>query len=189
MARNAKSFPKQAKKVFQGQIFDVYQWEQELFDGSSSIFEGISRTDTAHTIGIMPDGRILLTEDEQPGRRAVITPPGGQLDGGEQPEAAARREFLEETGYEIGEVVFWHEYQPGTKLDWKIYAFIGRGIKKIQEPRPEAGEKIKTMFFTFDEFLQLGRNEKMRDRVIRIILLEALLDKGKRDELERLLYG
>lgn len=31
--------PPQAKKVFTGQIFDVYQWEQEMYDGSFETFE------------------------------------------------------------------------------------------------------------------------------------------------------
>ena len=31
--------PKQAKRVFKGVIFDVYQWEQEMFDGTKEIFE------------------------------------------------------------------------------------------------------------------------------------------------------
>ena len=46
---------------------------------------------------------------------------------------------------------------------------------------PEGGEKIRVLNFTFDEFLELGTNPKMRDLVIRIILLEAQIDKKKRE--------
>ena len=30
--------PEQAKKVFDGEIFDVYQWDQEMYDGSTETF-------------------------------------------------------------------------------------------------------------------------------------------------------
>ena len=190
MARNAKSFPKQAKKVFQGQIFDVYQWEQELFDGSTAIYESLARPDSVQTVGALDDGKILMIEDEQPNREAIITAAGGKADvAGESPEEAAKREFLEETGYEVGELVPWYSYAEHSKINWFVYVFIGRKLRKVQEPELEAGERIKLLPYEFDDFLQLGRNEKLRDRMTRICLLEALVDKKKRDELERLLYG
>lgn len=184
-----KPLPKEAKRVFEGKIFDVYQWDQKLFDGSTAIFERLSRRGSVHTVGILPDERILLTEDTQPDRGAVITPAGGQVDAGETPEIAARREFLEETGYEIGELIAWHSYRPSNKIEWDVHAFIGRNISYAQEPEPEAGEKISVLTFTFEEFLELGHNPKMRDSYIRILLLEAKLDPEKKEALHQTLYG
>lgn len=182
-------FPKESKKVFQGTIFSVWQWKQKLFDGSTAIFEGIGRVDTVHTIGILDDGRILLIDDEQPHRKSIITPAGGMVDQGEAPEAAAKREFLEETGYQIRTLVPWHKYQPSEKYQYLIRAYVGRGLKKVSEPTLGAGEKIKVLTFTFDEFLELGRNSKMRDLAIRNYLLEAQLDNRKKRELKKLFYG
>jgi hypothetical protein len=36
--------PNHARIVFHGQLFDVYQWEQKLFNGKTAIFEKIKRS-------------------------------------------------------------------------------------------------------------------------------------------------
>lgn len=160
-----------------------------MYDGSSATFEALSRADTAHAVGVLPNGMILLTEDEQPNRPAVLTPAGGVIERGESPAAAAQREFLEETGYRIGTLVPWHQYQPSHRIAWTVHAFIGRDLAKVSDPQLEAGERIALRTYTFEEFLSLGREQRLRDLVIRIILLEALLDSQKKIALSSLLYG
>src|SRR5258708_7335821 len=93
-----------SKKVFQGEIFSVWQWEQEMFDGSKKTFERITRNDAASMIGVLPDKKIVLVWDQQPDRSGVLTPAGGGIEEGESPEEGAKREFREETGY-VAEIV------------------------------------------------------------------------------------
>lgn len=181
--------PSKAKKVFEGKIYSIWQWNQRLYDGTETVFERLKRRDTVHTIGVLEDGKILLALDEQPDRGPVITPAGGQIDPGETPEEAAKREFREELSYEIGELVPWHTYQPSGKIDWTVYAFVGRQLSPVSGVHPEAGEKIQPLLFTFEEFLQLGSDARLRDYLLRIILLEAQLDRKRRMALEKILYG
>jgi ADP-ribose pyrophosphatase len=61
------NIPKHAKKVFSGIIFDVYHWEQELYDGTSTTFEALKRRGTAIVLPILYNGNILLCIQEQPG--------------------------------------------------------------------------------------------------------------------------
>jgi ADP-ribose pyrophosphatase len=177
------------KKVFQGKIFSVWQWEQELFDGSTATFECVGRPDYACAIGILPDHKILLVEDTQPDREAVITPAGGGVEEGEEPEAAARREFREETGYEAGRMQPWMTFRPHHKVDMHTHIFLARDLQKKGEPTLEAGEKVRMLEYGFDDFLQLGHDIKLRELRLRIILLEALLDSTKRRSLYNLLFN
>lgn len=177
------------KKVFQGEIFSIWQWEQEMFDGSMRTYEKAARTNGGRVIGVMPDKRILLVEDDQPDRGIAFGPAGGQLEEGETPEEGAKREFFEETGYEAETLIPFYINAAGFRVDVQVDVFIGKGLIKKGEPQQSAGEKITIRFFTFDEFLALGSDERLRDLNLRIILLEAQLDPKKKEELYQLLYG
>src|SRR3989344_9504870 len=105
--KSKQPMPDNAKRVFKGVIFDVYQWEQEMFDGSKATFEKLKRPDTVVIFGVLPDGKIILTEQEQPSKEPFIGATGGRVDEGEEILAAAKRELLEESGYEAEEFILW----------------------------------------------------------------------------------
>lgn len=177
------------KKVFQGDIFSVWQWDQTLYDGSTKVFEKVQRMDAAFIIGVLPDKRILLIWDEQPDRDGALGPAGGKVEEGEEPLDAAAREFLEETGYKATTIEPWISFAPYGKMIFTIHCFIGKGAEKVSEPNLEAGERITPRFFTFDEFIALGQEETLRSLHLRVILLEAQLDSKKKDILYQQLYG
>lgn len=184
-----KPIPREAKKMFQGEKYSVWQWEQKLYDGSTATFEGIKRADTVQVFGVLPDNSIILVDDLQPHRDAVITPAGGAVEEGEEPAEAGKREFLEETGYEVGTLVPWYSYRPGATTESTIHVYIGRDLKNTGKQSLEPGENIKVIKYTFNEFIALGGDVNVRDLVLRIILLEAQLDDKKKAELKTILYG
>ena len=157
------TIPEKAKLVFKGQIFDVYQWEQEMFDGSKAIFEKLKRPDTVQIIAVTEDKKILVQEEQQPGGDLFFGLPGGRVDEDEDIEIAAKRELLEETGYEANDMKLIREKRMHGKIDWVIYHFVATGCRKTSEPHLDSGEKIKTMLVNFDEFLNLADHHKNRD--------------------------
>jgi len=184
------NIPKGAQRTFEGAIFDVYQWEQELYDGSTETFERIVRPDTVAVFPILENNDIFLVKDTQPQRDTVITAPTGRIEEGETPEEATRRELLEETGLSANTLTLWHSYQLTSKLDWFVYVFIGRGCKKINEPTPDAGEKIEPYPVSFDALSELVVSGKMRgDGFLERIFLEARHDQKKMDELKAKFFG
>ena len=54
-----------AKLTFKGKVFEVWQWEQKLFDGSIKIFEQLKRQNTAQVISVVGD-YILIQLESQP---------------------------------------------------------------------------------------------------------------------------
>lgn len=184
-----KSIPRGAKKMFQGERYSVWQWQQKLYDGSTTTFEALGRPSTAQVVGVLPNNEIVLVDDVQPHRDAVITAAGGAIEEGEEPAEAGKREFLEETGYETGTLVPWYSFRPSATIDSVVYVYIGRDLKKAGGQKLEPGEKIKVLNYTFDEFIALGGDVNMRDLFMRIILLEAQLDDKKKTELKNLIYG
>ena len=179
--------PKEAKCVFKGILFDVYQWEQEMFDGTKKTFEKLKRKDSANIIPIREDGRVILIEETQPGRDNFITTPGGQIENDEKPEDGARRELLEETGYTCERMDVWLHVQPyGNKIDWTVYSFIARGCKSIGAQKLDSGERISLKPVTVDEFFDIAMHDtSYRNTEITLACLRAA-EKGELEKLKQL---
>ncbi len=178
--------PPHARKVFSGILFDVYQWEQELFDGTKTTFEKLVRPDTVVVYPVLPDGRIVLTRQEQPGKAPFLGAAGGRVDAGEDPLEAAHRELREETGYTAKHMKLIDARHWTSKIDWVVYSFVATGITEGGERNLDAGEKIDLMPVTFDEFLEIGCREKFLEKELMPKLYEARLDKEKYEELKKL---
>lgn len=184
--KSNQPIPPHAKRVFKGVMFDVYQWEQELFNGKKEIFEKIKRPDTVNVIPVTTDGKIVISKQKQPGTTPFLGGLGGRIDEGESPLQAAKRELLEEAGMEANEYVLWDAIQPSDKIEWAIYSFIAKGCKKIQEPHLDAGEDIELMDVSFDEFLKLTANEQYRDLEVSLKVFRMINDPKKLEETRKL---
>lgn len=184
--KSAQPIPDHAKKVFTGKLFDVYQWEQQLYDGTTAIFEKLKRPDTVVVFGVLPDGRILLTKQEQPGKAPFIGAAGGRVDEGEETLAAAKRELLEETGYEADSWVLWDAQQPTSKIEWAVYTFIAKGLRKVAELNLDGGERVEVMAVSFDEFKRIASDGSFSEKEIIPKVLEARLYPEKERVLREL---
>ena len=184
--KSKQPLPDNAKVIFKGKLFDVYQWEQELFDGSKTIFEKLKRPDTVVIFPVLPDGKILLIKQEQPGKGLFISTPGGRVDEGEEILAAAKRELLEETGYEAEEYILWDSQQPVSKIEWAVYTFVAKGLKKVSEANPDAGEKVEPFLVNLDELIDVAVKKEFSERELVNKFVEAKYDPEKRKELEKL---
>lgn len=187
--KSKQPLPKNAKKVFEGIIFDVYQWQQRMFDGSFATFEKIKRPDTVVVFPILDDGKIILTKQEQPGKEPFIGATGGIVEKEETIIEASKRELLEESGYEAKELVFWKSLQPIGKIEWSVYVFVARGLTKVAELKLDSGEKIELLTVSFDEFLQIASQPNFYEQEIYRDVAEAIADPKKKEELKKFMIG
>ena len=179
--------PEHAKKVFSGEVFDVFQWEQTLYDGSTTIFESLRRPDTVAVVPVTPEGKIVVLRQEQPTLAAFWCVPGGQLDAGEDPEVGAARELLEETGYAAETLLLWTAEQPLTKIDWALYLFVGRNARKVAAQHTDAGEKIDVHEVSFEEFLPMVLRPDFRTKELFDAVLLAQAEVEGREKLRNFL--
>ncbi len=171
--------PPQAKKVFTGEIFDVYQWEQVMFDGTKQMFEKLTRRDTASVIAVTKEGNILITDQEQPGTKKAFCLPGGRVDEGETPLETAKRELLEETGYAGEDWTIFREFARYSKIDYCFYVYISRGVVKQIDSKLDPGEKIDVREVPFDEFMDILVDEKFEDNDLALHILRLQKDPDK----------
>jgi 8-oxo-dGTP pyrophosphatase MutT (NUDIX family) len=92
------------------------------------------------------DSALMQLRDNKPGLNAagLWVFPGGHCEPGESAESAARREFLEETGYVCGEICWvgsfpWPSDDHHVLYDLQIYAARYDGIQPV---RCFEGQKI-----------------------------------------------
>lgn len=179
--------PPHAKRVFKGIIFDVYQWEQELFDGSMATFEAIKRVGTVQVIPTIGD-KALLAYEEQPAKSPSFSFFGGRMEEDEEPLDAAKRELLEETGLTSDEWELYKEYGSEGKIIWPMYLFIARNCRQTAEPHLDPGEKIERKEFEFAEFMDMVTREDFLGQPIKDELYRLRQTPEKLGEFKNKLF-
>jgi ADP-ribose pyrophosphatase len=98
-------------------------------------------------VAVTPDGRIPLVRQYRPAVETdVLELPSGAIEPGESPEAAARRELLEESGCEAGELVplGWLHVDSG-RLETQQWAFFAPDARVVNE-HPTGDEELELTF-------------------------------------------
>ena len=176
--------PQDAKKVFDGKLFDVFQWEQEQYDGTKRTFEKVKRPDTVYILPVTDDGKIIICRQVQPGSQSYYGLLGGRVEKDENVADAAKRELQEEAGIVVNNLKLWKSFQFLPKIDWAIYIFIGNNIS-YESTHLDPGEKIELVYLTIDELVLLASKEHFGDVEIALCLLRTAMDQNEFESLKR----
>lgn len=160
--KNAKLIPPQAERVFKGILYDVYHWQQEMFDGTNATFEMLKRPDTVKVIAVK-DNKIVIIDQEQPDYGPFYDLPGGRHDEENETELdAAKRELLEETGLAFQSWRLLDVDQPHHKVEGFVYLFLATDFLSQTDQKLDAGEKIQVELVDFDRMKALTHDSKAR---------------------------
>lgn len=181
--------PANAKKVFEGVIHDVYQWEQKLYDGSYATFEKVIRTPSVQILVITDDRKIILFDEDQPPDKKFISMPGGRIDKDEDPDIAAKRELLEELGFVSDDFFKWKvSTLCEGSFELEIFYYIAKKCKKINEPKLDPGERITKFEVSFEEFLEVINKDNFRNKDLKNVVSNELRSEKRRKEFGMLLF-
>jgi ribonuclease HI/ADP-ribose pyrophosphatase YjhB (NUDIX family) len=180
--------PQHAKIMFHGKNVDVYQWQQELYNGDIATFEKSIRKDCVGVLAVTSDKKILLTTEEQPTYSEYLTIPGGRCELNESPIDAAKRELQEETGYTTANISPVHTFAPIGDIEWNFSLYIARDCKKTMEVKLDPGEKISVQEVTFDQFIESLYSPDFRNFPVQLFFFEWLSRKNGQKKLEAFLF-
>lgn len=179
MRVNVISTIKEWQEISRQQAYEKYSRKIDkvifkLPDGSQSDFYVKTEGPAASILGITKDDQVILVKQFRVGPKQILDElPGGFVDPDEDPLETARREFIEETGYD-GAVEFI-----GTCLDdaystMERYCYVAKNCKKVGEPQNTATEQTEVVLLRLDDFRKRLRTGRMTDVEVGYLGLDYL---------------
>ena len=141
----------------------------------------VESEDWVHTAVFDEQRRILLIRLYRHGNQAVnLEIPGGNMDPGDpNPETAARRELLEETGYTADQFIPLGDLTPNSARNTNsLHGFAVLGPRKVAEPATDAAEEISCEWVELPELMRRITAGEFRQALHLAVIFLALQKLG-----------
>jgi len=155
-ASGIQPWPLLTSKVLQD--IPIYQLRQDTRQsprtGKGHDFFVLDSRDWINVVPVTPEGNLVLIRQFRHGTASVTWEiPGGIMDlEHENPEQAARRELLEETGYEPEAMVFLGAVHPNPAIqNNRCHTFLAVNARPLQDQRLDTHEEIEVQEASWSE--------------------------------------
>jgi len=130
------------ERVFSTAWFSVLA---KTVNGQGAPFYSLEQLDYVTVLAVTPHREILLVRQYRPAvERYTLELPGGHVEPGEEPEYAARRELLEETGFQAERLELLGTLVPDSgRLSNRLWCFFAGELKQVSStPEFEQGDAL-----------------------------------------------
>ena len=165
-------------ELYKGKIFDVALEEVTLPNGMVKNREVVRHPGAAAMVPILDDGKVALIKQYRHAVGEYLWEiPAGTLEPDEDPMACARRELVEETGYEANRLEELAQILPAPGYtDECIHIYLATGLTP-SEQKLEDDEVLEVQPTGFDTALEMISQGKIRDaKTITGLLLTSMKD-------------
>ncbi len=157
------------EKIADCHIFSLHRHHRTSSAGTSAgTFHTISAPDWVNVIALTEDREMVMIRQYRHGTDEMTWEiPGGMIDPGERPEEAARRELLEETGYEAGEIHLIGSTRPNPALfDNTNYTALARNVRLIGSQSLDEHEEIHVAVYSPDRIDRMVREGEISHALV-----------------------
>ncbi len=119
-------------------------------------------------VPLTADEQVVMVEQWRHGTRSVhLETPGGLIDEGESIEQCARRELLEETGYDAAEIVPLGKVDPNPAIQSNVQHYVlATGCRKVAEPSLDDAEDINVRLVPLVDIPSLIQSGKITHGIV-----------------------
>jgi ADP-ribose pyrophosphatase len=155
------------KKVSSRILLDLSPWFSVIGDTvilpsgrTADNYYRIEAPDSVLIHAVLPNGQVLMERHyKQCLGRVILTSPAGSVEAGEMPLEAARRELLEETGYEAD---LWQSMGAfkidGTRGVCTAHLFRAEALRYVAAPNTGDMEELEVVFMDLEQIAQSVRS-------------------------------
>ena len=144
--------------VFSGRLICVRVDEVELADGGRATREVVVHPGAVAIVPLLPGQKVVMIRQyRHPAGKVLYELPAGTLRPGESPEACARRELVEEVGYQAGDLthLFSMYLSPGYCSE-RIHLYLATGLvpatgTEACGARPDEDERVEPLVVALGE--------------------------------------
>lgn len=154
----------ESRRIHEGRIINLRIDTIQMPSGNTAKREIIEHKGAICVIPVLEDNRIVLVRQyRKPAEAALLELPAGGLETGEEPIAAARRELIEECGYDSANLtpLFATYLAPGYSTEL-IHTFLAEDLTET-DAAPDEDENVLVEIYTLEELLPMVYDGRIRD--------------------------